>query len=342
MNNCGEKIIRYANQFLNVYAPVMLTSSDNTIRNYEAAIASYFDWLEACKGVCSSTLTTANFETSIIEEWMQYLVNDRHIANQSVNVRLSALRAFIKYLSKQDVSYKYLNDESSCVNRLSVKKSKIKGLSRESVAALNKVPDTTKRSGRLYLVMMILTYNLALRLDELLSIKIKDIILDVRKPYIIIHGKGGKTRSLSMLPRTIEHLCKYIEEFHDLSDKEAYLFYTNYKGKYIKMSQTAIRKQFKKYAKEAHQSCINVPLNLHPHMFRHARATHMLEDGMNIAHVSEFLGHEDISTTMVYLDISMTLKEETVKKLESDEEKMMPKKWKDSAVSMKDRIHITR
>ena len=128
-----------------------------------------------------------------------------------------------------------------------------------------------------------------------------------------------------MLPRTIEHLRKYIGEFHDISDKDAYLFYTNYKGKYDKISQTAIRKQFKKFASDAHCICEDVPLDLHPHMFRHARASHMLEDGMNIAQVSEFLGHEDISTTMVYLDISMALKEETVKKLESDEEKTIPK-----------------
>ena len=60
----------------------------------------------------------------------------------------------------------------------------------------------------------------------------------------------------------------------------------------------------KKYAVTAHEKCSDVPLDLHAHQFRHAKATHWLEDGVNIVQISFLLGHEQLDTTMRYLDIT--------------------------------------
>lgn len=71
-----------------------------------------------------------------------------------------------------------------------------------------------------------------------------------------------------------------------------------------KLSQSAIRKMMKKYAVACHAKCEDVPLDLHAHQFRHPKASHWLEDGMNIAQISILLGHSQLETTMIYLDIT--------------------------------------
>lgn len=84
----------------------------------------------------------------------------------------------------------------------------------------------------------------------------------------------------------------------------------------------------KKYAKKAHTECTDVPLELHAHQLRHAKASHWLEDGMNIVQISFLLGHEHIQTTMVYLHITTEDEAKALATLEGDNESKTEKKWK--------------
>jgi len=74
----------------------------------------------------------------------------------------------------------------------------------------------------------------------------------------------------------------------------------------------------RKYALTAHKICPDVPLTLHAHQFRHAKASHWLEDGMNIVQISFLLGHGQLQTTMVYLDITIEQKAKALATLESE------------------------
>ncbi len=88
------------------------------------------------------------------------------------------------------------------------------------------------------------------------------------------------------------------------SNPDSFVFYSRMKGYRNKMTQTAVAKQLRKYAAVAHEESSEVPLDLHAHQIRHAKASHWLEDGMNIVQISFLLGHADVKTTMVYLDIT--------------------------------------
>ena len=183
--------------------------------------------------------------------------------------------------------------------------------------------------------MFVLMYNTAIRVNEMLSLRLKDIYLDVGKPYIVIIGKGNKLRSLYLLPKTVEYLNKYILETHNIDYNENnYLFYSKIKGKKEKMTQPAVEKQLKKWAKIAHEKCKEVPETLHPHQLRHAAASHWLEDGMNIVQISYLLGHEQLQTTMIYLEITTAQKAQALEKL--DTTKNTTKKWKKDIQKLSD------
>lgn len=108
------------------------------------------------------------------------------------------------------------------------------------------------------------------------------------------------------------------------------------------MSQPAVDKFLKKYVRKCYKTCPDIPLNLHAHMFRHAKASHWLEDGMNIVQISFLLGHENLQTTMVYLDISTEDMSETLVTLEEEKDRKVIPKWKNADGSLVDFCRLKR
>ena len=108
------------------------------------------------------------------------------------------------------------------------------------------------------------------------------------------------------------------------------------------MTQPAMDKVLKKHAKAAHETCKDVPLRLHAHQLRHAKASHWLEDGMNIIQISFLLGHEQLQTTMIYLDITTEDKAMALATLEDENDKKVSPKWKKTDGSLVDYCGIPR
>ena len=92
----------------------------------------------------------------------------------------------------------------------------------------------------------------------------------------------------------------------------------------------------------AHEKCQDVPLNTHAHQFRHAKASHWIEDGLSVVQVSFLLGHSNLETTMKYLDITTEDKVKALSTLENETEKKVSKKWKKSDGSLSDFCGLKR
>lgn len=323
--------------FLHEYAPAHLTSSRHTLKSYKTALFLFFTFLENEKGIRSTSLKAGCFSRANIEQWVEWLMNVRNCASDTANNRLASLRVFLKYLGSRDPSYLYFYQESLGIPRKKGMCKKVCGLSREAVQALLKAPDISTKTGRRDVAFMVLLYSTAARIDEILDMKVGQLHLACKKPYANVVGKGNKIRTLYLLPKTVAHVERYLYEFHGESpEQKAYLFYSRNTGVYGKMSQPAVDKFLKKYARQCRGCCPDIPANLHAHMFRHAKASHWLEDGMNIVQVSFLLGHENLQTTMVYLDISTENMSEALATLEEEKDKSAIPKWKNADGSLVD------
>lgn len=337
------RIAGYVSQFLNEYAPSQKTDSVNTLRSYQNALSLYLAFLENEKKIQCTGLTGNCFTRMVIEEWIKWLKEKRGCTPESCNNRLASLRVFLKFLGSRDVAYLYLYQEATGIPRQKCVKKKIDGLTRGAVKALMESPDPTSRTGHRDMAFMILLYSTAARLDEVLSMKNKQLHLDVPKPCASIIGKGRKIRTLYLLPKVVAHLKQYLKEFHGPSpDPEAYVFYSRNTGIYGKMTQPAMDKVLKKHAGTAHEICKDVPLGLHAHQLRHAKASHWLEDGMNIIQISFLLGHEQLQTTMIYLDITTEDEALALATLEDENDKKVSPKWKKADGSLVDFCGIPR
>lgn len=327
---------RHIANFLSSYAPSHLTSSDNTLKSYRTAISLYLAFLEGEKGVTAATFGRQCFERSSIEEWLRWLREERGCGPDTCNNRLGSLRAFLKYLAGRAPEYAYLQQEASQIPRMKAPKKKVSGMSKEAVKALMECPDASTRIGKRDLVLMVVLYATAARIDEVLSLKVGQLRLDCPKPHANIVGKGSKVRTLNLPPKAVAHIKAYLREFHgDDPDADAYLFYSRNKGPRGKMTQPAVDKMLKKHARKAAQACKDVPVGLHAHQIRHAKASHWLEDGMNIVQISLLLGHESLETTMRYLDVTLEDERAALATLEDENEKKVTPKWRNADGSLK-------
>jgi site-specific recombinase XerD len=247
------------------------------------------------------------------------------------------MRVFLKYLGRKDISFLHLSQAASQIPRKKQVRKKVRCMSKKAVEALLTVPDLSTRTGKRDLALMIATYSTAARLDEVLSLKIKHLHLNAAKPCITVMGKGGKIRTLYLLPKVVAHMDRYIAEFHGAAPSpEAYVFYSRNSGIFGKMSQTAVCKRLEIHATAANEINGEVPIDLRAHQLRHAKASHWLEDGLNIVQISFLLGHEHLSTTMVYLDITTEQELAALATLEDENDSAVSKKWKTNISSLAD------
>jgi site-specific recombinase XerD len=324
-------IARHIHAFLNEYVPSQKSHSSHTLKSYQYALTLYIGFLDTEKGIHPENLFSGCFSRTTIEEWLQWLMEQRGSSPETCNNRLASLRAFLKYLGSKDISLLYLSEDATRIPRKKEIRKKVKGMSKKAVQSLLSVPDLLTKAGRRDLALMIILYSTAARMDEILSLKIEQLHLDAEKPNVTLIGKGSKIRTMYLLPKAVAHVKKYLKEFHgDTPNPEAYVFYSRNAGSHGKMSQTAVNKQLKKHARTAQEMCDDVPLDIHAHQLRHAKASHWLEDGMNIVQISFLLGHEQLQTTMVYIDVTLEQELKALVTLEDENDKKVSRKWKNA------------
>lgn len=325
----AASLARHISEFLGTYAPLQKTSSENTLKSYRYALILYIGFLEREKGIRPAGFTGKCFERDTIEEWLCWLSARRGCCPATCNNRMASLRVFLEYLGTRDTGYLYLSLEAHAIPQRKVQKRKVSGLSRAAVKAIMEAPDTGSRCGRRDLALLVFLYSTAARIDEVLSMKCSQLCLGAEIPSATVVGKGDKMRTLYLLPKTVAHLKKYLKEFHgSLPEPGAYIFYSRNTGIFGKMTQAAVAKMLRKHAGTAQGSCPEVPLTLHAHQFRHAKASHWLEDGINLIQISFLLGHEQLQTTMVYLDITTGQEAAALATLEDEKDNKVSPKWK--------------
>lgn len=328
-NETIRELSRYTYDWITSYIPTLRTNSSHTTRNYRIAVNLYISYLEEI-GFNESNFNTECFSANRVNEWLRWLKENRKCSNKTCNCRLASLKCLIKYFGIRNTTYRFLyQDVSDSVKHLKEPKRKVIGLTRDAVKAIFSIPNTKTSKGLRDLTLMELEYGTATRIDEVLSLKISQICLHADKPYITVIGKGSKIRSAYLMSGLVETLKRYIKVFHgDRPNADDYLFYSSWHGEKTKLSQEAIRKRLRMYATKAHELCEDVPLDLHSHMWRHAKATHWLEDGINIVEISKLLGHESIETTMKYQDITTKQQLAALATLEEEKNSSTIKLWK--------------
>lgn len=270
--------------------------SDNTIKSYFFDLTKFNNFLKEIK--VSSFLTV---EESHIERFLAFLKKDMK-ASSSSRI-LSSLGQFYDFLINSSLiknnPFDYF-DAPKLERKLPVV------LTIAEVNLILKQPDVTNKLGLRDKTILEVMYACGLRVSEALDIKCSNIITS--DEVIRVFGKGSKERIIPIgreALKWIEEYLKYSRGQLAISKSEDYLF-LNWRGK--RLSRMAIWDIINKYSKAA-----KINKQIHPHIFRHSFATHLLEGGADLRSIQEMLGHADISTTQIYTHVDISYLKEVHK-----------------------------
>ncbi len=315
--NANELFFRCVREFLTVHLPLHQCKSDKTIKSYRDALNLLRYFMKQKKKIPFTKLSFDDFSMKVILEFLDWLEDERKCGISTRNQRLAALNSFFKYSAEAEPSLVsiYLD-----IRKIPIKKGqkrKVNSLSKNALQEILLQPDLNKKTGIRNQCFMITLYDTGGRIQEVLDLQIKDLVLNIESPYVYINGKGNKVRMVPLMPKTVEHLKKYISIFHDVNTniRDNYLFYTTIKGRRDKMSQENVAKFLNKYCQMAHKECAEVPSKIHAHLFRHTKAMDLYRSGIPISYIKDFLGHESLDTTSIYAEADLEMMRSALEKV---------------------------
>lgn len=302
--------------YLTVYLPKQRKVSENTRKSYREAINLLLAFLcchleKPLGKIVLDDITAAN-----IELFVQWLEEERECRGATQNQRMSAIKAFLKYCGMKDPACNSFYLSACSLPKIKTeKKLTVDHFSEDALQAILKCPNPERKVEHRDQFYMILLYDTGARNQEILDLRIRDFSDMGKSPYVTIHGKGEKIRSVPLMAETMKHLSSYLKRFHPEPGCESdYLFYTTSHGIRHQMSDDNVARFIDKYAAIARKNCTEVPQNVTPHMFRHSRALHLYRKGVPLPLISEWLGHSNVETTLIYAYADTEMKRAAIEK----------------------------
>ncbi len=314
-------------EFLETYMPRQLGRSSHTIKSYRDSLTVFRRFLIEEKHLSIQKFLFEECTPALIQDFTIYLKEQGNTPG-TCNQRLAAIRGYLWFAADRDIAIQSVALRISKIPQCKTPEKEKETLSALSLKCLFDQPKNTK-IGLRDRTMMITLYDSAIRLDELLSMKIKDLRLDINEKYIRITGKGNRERIVAISTKTAEHLLQYLRVFHPDHSKDSLVFFTKIKGQKVKMSEGNVERFVKQYGKQAKVVCDEVPDNVYPHMFRRTRATNLYQSGVELALVSKILGHASIETTRIYATPSVKMLREALESVETSKQLAEKPLWKE-------------
>lgn len=297
-------------QFLE-YVEIEKGRSLNTVRNYDHYLSRFLDF--------TKNDNPANISDNMVREfrlWLnrQQAGNNKNetLSKKTQNYYLIALRAFLKYLARQEI--KSLSSE-----RIELAKVGERSLDLISQTELSRLLDSPNGNSLKDLrdkAILELLFSTGLRVSELCSLT-SDI--DLRSDELSIRGKGGKIRVVFLSDEAKKYVKNYLSARKDMSDAlfvQVESGIPNASSGKNKISKPLTRRSIERIVKQ-HATKAGISKKVTPHVMRHMFATDLLGNGADLRSVQMMLGHANIGTTQIYTHITDKALRETHKKFHS-------------------------
>lgn len=305
----------YLSRFLINYLPHERGYDEDTIDSYRYTFIILLRYLEST-GLKAEKIKISDLTRNRIEAFLDYIENNRKNTVSTRNCRLAAIHTFFRYLQYEYPDYM---DEYRKILDIPFKKAEKPNVSYLTVEEMTKLIEqidvNTIHGYRDYMLILTL-YETAVRVSELINIKIIDIRMS--KPYVLkIIGKGNKPNSIPLSNIYIERLNKYlIMTGLDKQPKTSLLFTNASKNKLTRQGVNYIIEKYLKKAKEKYPDLY--PKKVTAHIIRHTKAMHLLGDDVLLIYIRDILGHSSITTTEIYARTDSAKLRESLEKAYKD------------------------
>jgi site-specific recombinase XerD len=285
--------------YLSKYLPGRTGLSRNTICSYRDTFSLLLRFCSEEKAIAIEKVRLETLQKNLIDEFLTWLETQRSCSVSTRNQRLAAIHAFFRYVQLEEPGHLFLCQQILAIPMKRSASTTISYLTLDAMKAILETPDTTCLMGRRDLVLLSLMYDTGSRVQEIADLIAADVRIE-NPSTVKVTGKGNKSRLIPLMSPTAKLLDQYMSE-HDLKAiaHRSYPLFQN--RSHDKLTRAGITYILKKYVDEARIHLPElIPKVVSPHCFRHSKAMHLLQAGVNLVYIRDLLGHVSIKTTEVY------------------------------------------
>jgi len=306
----------YLTEFLTHHLAAQRNLSPNTIKAYRDVFTLLLRFCRDQRGIPLERLTLAQIDAPLMEAFLDYLGTDRHCAISTRNQRLAVMHSFFRYLQSEVPDQLLQCQRILAIPLRRHSRSDVGYLSKEYLAEILAQPDLHAPAGRRDAVLLSVLYDTGARVQELIDINVGDVRLDA-PAQVRLMGKGRKLRTVPLMDATVKILREYLLEngLQNIDHFDQPLF-KNRQGE--RFSRSGIRYLLQTYTRAVRAVHPGFTQKVSPHVLRHTKGMHLLQSGVSLEIIRDFLGHVDVKTTQIYARTNLEMKRRAIEKIAGD------------------------
>jgi site-specific recombinase XerD len=287
-------------------------ASGCTVAAYRDCFRLLLGFAERRIGKRPADLTLQDLDASLVLDFLSHLEKQRHNSARSRNARFAAIRSFMHYAGLKEPAALAVTQSVLAIPMKRFERPLVGFLTRLQIEAIIAAPITSTWAGRRDCVMFATLYNTGARVSELIAMRVMDFQLS-GSPAVLIHGKGRKERSVPLWPATATRIRLWLRA-HPRAPEDP--VFASRSG--TALTRTSVTERLQLAARTAAATHPELAKRrITPHVWRHSLAMHLLQAGVDITVIALWLGHESTSTTHMYVEADLAMKEKALKSIQA-------------------------
>jgi integrase/recombinase XerD len=296
----------HVTSFLNHYLGAQRNLSPNTIKAYRDVFTLLLRFCRDVQGIAPEKLRLEQVDVSLVEAFLDHLEKERKSSPRTRNHRLATLHAFFRYVQAEEPAHMLQCQQILAIPLRRHARPTVAYLSKEELAAILAQPDLRTSEGRRDAVLLSVLYDTGARVQELIDLSVGDVRLDPPAQLRLL-GKGRKMRAVPLMDNTVQLLRDHLQENHlDRPEQFDKPLFRNARSQ--RLSRSGIRYILQKYTDSARNKRPSLNRAVSPHTLRHTKGMHLLQSGISLDMIRDFLGHVDVKTTQIYARANLEMK----------------------------------
>lgn len=283
-------------------------ASPHTVHAYRDTLQIFFGYVADHTRRPMAKLTLDDIHADVVLAFLDHLESARHNTAATRNCRLVAIRGFVQHLLRHDVSRAARYQR---ILGIPTKKSRTKPVSYlepEEMKVVLAQPERNAPGGLRDHALLLFLYNTGARVSEALAVRPRDLQL-FRPPQVRLHGKGSKERLCPLWDDTAAVLKQLIRKQHDSAEP----LFRNAGGN--PLTRHGVAYLLSKYVRAATHHLPSLHgRQITPHTLRHSCAVALLQAGVDVTVIRDYLGHASIATTSRYITTNLQTRRDTLEK----------------------------